>query len=33
MGRWWNMPSFTGTQGLTQREVDRVLLWLPGYIS
>ena len=30
MGRWWNMPSFTGTQGLTQREVDRVLLWLRG---
>ena len=30
MGNWWNMPDFTNTSGLTQREIDRVLRWLPG---
>ena len=25
MGHWWNMPSFTNTKGLTQREIERVL--------
>ena len=27
MGHWWNMPDFRNTNGLTQREIDRVLRW------
>ena len=30
MGHWWNMPNFGSNNGLTQREVDRVLQWLPS---
>lgn len=25
MGQWWNMPNFSNTKGLTDREVDKVL--------
>ena len=28
MGHCWNMPNFTNTKGLTQREIDRVLEWV-----
>ena len=28
MGHWWNMPNFTNTRGLTQREIARVLEWV-----
>jgi hypothetical protein len=27
MGYWWNMPNFTNTGGLTQREAAKVLRW------
>ena len=30
MGHWWNMPNFNGTDGLTQREIDKVLRWTAG---
>ena len=25
MGHWWNMPNFSNTNGLTQKEIDKVL--------
>ncbi|MFQ5874277.1 MAG: hypothetical protein ACE5JL_10815 [Dehalococcoidia bacterium] len=28
MGDWWNMPDFSPTKGLTDREIQRVLKWL-----
>ncbi len=28
MRHWWNMPNFTGTNGLTQREIEKVLSWI-----
>ena len=28
MGHWWNIPNFTGTNGLTQREIEKVLGWM-----
>lgn len=29
MGSWWNMPDFGDSGGLTQVEIERVLLWTP----
>ncbi len=28
MGNWWNMPNFANPRGLTQREIERVRLWI-----
>lgn len=30
MGNWWNMPDFSNTKGLTQREIEKVLQWNPA---
>ena len=29
MGHWWNMPTFGDNNGLTQAEIEQVLLWNP----
>ena len=29
MGHWWNMPNFGDNNGLTQAEIQKVLLWNP----
>ena len=28
MGHWWNMPNFANTNGLTLREIGKVLQWI-----
>ena len=29
MGHWWNMPNFSSSCGLTNREIERTKKWLP----